>query len=51
MMKKMVNAYVSKPDAATASRLLAYISKHPMALCMADEADLAAVKKARACVA
>lgn len=46
-MTKLLTAFQTKPSVDTAKRLVSYLDKHPMAECMANEADRVIIGLAR----
>jgi hypothetical protein len=50
-MRKLIQAFNEIESRTNAKRLLAYVSKHPMALVLASDDDIRAIERARNVVA
>ena len=43
-MSKLIAAFIANPTSKNHDRLVAYLSKHPMAVCLATPEELAVIK-------
>jgi hypothetical protein len=46
-MRKLIDAYESQPTMGNATKLIRYLDKHPMAVCMATAPDTLTIETAR----
>lgn len=47
-MTKLIKAYQTTPNDKTKAALIKYLDKHPMAMAMASDEDMAVIRQAKA---